>query len=162
MLVENRLRLLERRALGDRDEIRPRHPLRDREIDAGLEAQVAVRENPEELPVRIGDGNSGDPVARHQLERFGDPLLRAHRDRIDDHAALRALDLVDLARLLLDGEVLVNDPDAAHLRHRDRQARLGDGVHRGRDERDVERDPARQARLRFDLGREDLGGGRQQ
>ena len=40
----------------------------------------------------------------------------------------------------------MDDPDAALARERDRQPRLGDGVHRRRDDRDVELDRARQPR----------------
>jgi hypothetical protein len=34
--------------------------------------------------------------------------------------------------------ILVDDADAAELRHRDREARFGDGVHRRRDDRQVQ------------------------
>jgi hypothetical protein len=62
-------------------------------------------------------------------------------DGVDDHAGLGALDLVDLAGLLLDGEVAVDDAEAALLGHGDGQARLGDGVHGGGHERGGEGDP---------------------
>ena len=38
-------------------------------------------------------------------------------------------------------EILVNDANAAGLRHGDRKARFGDGVHGGRDDGDREFDP---------------------
>ena len=44
--------------------------------------------------------------------------------------------------LRLDRQVLVDDAEAALLGHGDRQARLGDRVHRGRDDRDVQADLA--------------------
>ena len=65
-------------------------------------------------------------------------------DRVEDHAALAPLDLVDLAGLGLGGHVLVDDPDAAFLGQGDRQGGLGDGVHRRGDQRDVDGDAARQ------------------
>ena len=37
-------------------------------------------------------------------------------------------------------QVAVDDADAAGLRHGDRETRLGDGVHRGRNDRQIERD----------------------
>src|SRR5262249_13776207 len=74
-----------------------------------------------------------------------------------------ALDLGDLRGLLLRREVLVDDADAAFLRDRDREARLGDGVHRRRDERDVELDFLRQPGLEADFSGEDAGvGGNQE
>src|SRR5688500_20021137 len=43
--------------------------------------------------------------------------------------------------------VLVNDADAAFLRERDREPRLGDGIHCRRDDRDVQAQGARELRL---------------
>ena len=59
----------------------------------------------------------------------------ADGDGVDDHAALGALDFVDFAGLLLDGEVAMDDAEAALLGHGDGHARLGDGVHRGGEQR---------------------------
>ena len=58
----------------------------------------------------------------------------------DDHPALGALDPIDLGRLLLDRQVLVDDAEAAVLGHGDGQPRFGDRVHRRADERHVEPD----------------------
>ena len=80
-------------------------------------------------------------------------------DGVDDHAGFGALDLVDLAGLLLDGEVAMDDAHAALLRHGDGEARLGDGVHGGGHQRSVQRDVARELGLRADLGGNDLGVG---
>jgi hypothetical protein len=76
------------------------------------------------------------------------------RNGVADDAALVAFDRHDLAGLALGAHVLVDDPDAAFQGHRDRQARLRDRVHRGRDKRDLERDPAGQLGLEIDLVRE--------
>ena len=53
--------------------------------------------------------------------------------------------------------VLVDDADAAFLRHRDREARLGDGVHRGRHDRHVEADGAGEVRGQVDVARQEVG-----
>ncbi len=82
---------------------------------------------------------------------------RRQRDRVDDDPVLRPLDLVDLAGLLVDRHVLVDDAEAPLLRQSDGQLGLGDRVHRRRQDRDVERDPGRQAGPRLDLSREQLG-----
>ena len=73
------------------------------------------------------------------------------RQRVDHHAGLELLDLLDLARLLLDAEILVQDADPAMLRHGDRHRRLGHRVHGGRDQRDAELDLAGQPRAHIDL-----------
>jgi hypothetical protein len=57
---------------------------------------------------------------------------------VGDHAGLRPLDEIDLLRLLLDGEVAVQDADTALAGHGNGHARLGDGIHRAGDERDAE------------------------
>ena len=93
------------------------------------------------------------------LERGGDGLLGRDGDGVDDHAGLGALDLVDLAGLLLDGEVAVDDAHAALLGHGDGQARLGDGVHGGGHQRGVEGDVAGELGLGADLGGNDFAVG---
>ena len=86
----------------------------------------------------LGDWHAGDLVAPHHIECVGDELVGRDGDRVDDHAALRALHLVDFAGLLLDGEVAVDDADAALLRHGDGQARLGHRVHGCTEQRRVQ------------------------
>ncbi len=80
-------------------------------------------------------------------------------DGVDDHAALGALDLVDLAGLLLDGEVAVDDAHAALLGHGDGEARLGDGIHGGGEQRGVQGDVAGELGLGADLGGDDIAVG---
>ena len=82
--------------------------------------------------------------------------LGAKRDGLDDHPRLRALHLVDLRDLIGDREVAVHDPQTALARERDREARLGHGVHRRRDHGDVQRDRRCQPRDRRDVVREDV------
>jgi hypothetical protein len=73
------------------------------------------------------------------------PVGGGERDRVDDHAALGALDTVDFGGLLLDGEVLVDDSQTAELRHGDGEARFGHSVHGGAEDRNVEADVASQS-----------------
>ena len=134
MPVQDLARLLERRADRNGEQRLARHDVGDRPIEVGFEPQIAVGQDADEPPFLVavlGDRHAGDPVLLHQLERFVDAVLRRERDRVDDHAALGALDAIDLGGLFLDREVLVDDADAALLRHGDGQPRFGDGVHRG-------------------------------
>ena len=98
VLVEDLLRLLEGRAHRDRDEVLLRHQLRDGEGGAGLEAQVAVGQDADELRAHR-DRHAADAVLRHEGEGLRHRRVRGHRDRVDDHARLGALDLVDLGGL---------------------------------------------------------------
>ena len=141
------------------------HPLADRHHLAGHEvghrlarivgeAHVAIGENAEELrrlSVRpaLDHGNAGDRSATHEGERVGERCVRKDGDRIDHHAAFEALDLAHLFRLIRGLEVTVDDADPARFRHGDRQSRLGDGVHRGRDDRQIEAN--RPSELRSDI-----------
>ena len=126
-------------------------------LHVGLEAQVAVGQDADQPPFLaavLGDRHARDPVLLHQVQRFVDPVGRGERDRVDDHAALGPLDAVDLGRLLLDRQVLVDDAEAAELRHGDRQRRLGHRVHRRAEERHVQPDVAGQPRRDVDLRRQ--------
>ncbi len=127
-----------------------------------MEAQVAVREDADEPAALVGDGDAGDAVARHQLQRVGDTRVGPQRHRLDDHSRLRALDLVDLSRLVGDREIAMHDADAAEAGERDGHPGLRDRVHRGRDEGDAELDRPREARRGGDVVRQDMRLRRQQ
>ena len=109
---------------------------------------------PTSTPVLVGDRHAADVVVRHQLERVRNERVGRQRDGLDDHPGLAALHLVDLAHLILDREVALDDPEPALAGERDREARLGDGVHRRRDDRDRELDRAREPRASGDVVRQ--------
>ena len=71
---------------------------------------------------------------------------RWNRDRILDDTALKALDLRNLRGLLLRRHVLVHDTHAAFLGDCDGKACFGYGIHRRRQQRDVQRDALGEAR----------------
>ena len=93
----------------------------------------------------------------HQGQRIGKRGVGADRHRIDDHAAFELLDLANLLGLLDRGQVTVNDADAAGLRHGDRQAPFGDGIHGRGQDRKVEFDVLGDAGGDIRLARHDLG-----
>ena len=78
-------------------------------------------------------------------------------DRIDDDAAFEFLDAHDFARLGFDRHVLVNDADAAFLRHRDGQSCLGHRIHGSRQDRQAESYLASQRAGEIDFARQDVG-----
>ena len=100
---------------------------------------------PSKRAVRADDRHPRDAVLRHQAVGVADRGGGRERDRIDDHARFRTLDLAHHLGLRVHPQLLVDDADAALARHRDRHVGLGDRVHRRRDQRDVERDVAREA-----------------
>jgi hypothetical protein len=132
-----------------------RHQFGDLLARIGREPHVAVGEDADQLSRyalgSAGDhGNAGEAVIVHQRHRVRQHRIGTDRQRIDHHAGFILLDLPNLGSLPLGIEIAVDDADAAGLRHRDRHARLGDGVHRRRDDRDVERDRA--GHVRADIG----------
>ena len=162
MLVQDQLGLFERGAHRNGDQVVLGHHVADRNVGAGLKAQIAVGEDADQ-PLALRDRHAGDLVAAHHFEGVADHLVGPNGDRVHDHAALRALHLIDLAGLVGNGEIAVHDADAALLRHGNGHARLGDRVHGGGEQRGVERDVAGQLGLRADLnGHYVAQGGHQQ
>ena len=158
--VQDLLGLRQRRPDRRGDEVARRHQSRDGLGDVVLEAKVPVGEDADEDTLVVRDRDARDLVARHQFERGAHRRVGRQRDRLDDHPRLRPLHLVDLGDLRLDREVAVDDADSTLARERDREARFGDRVHRGRDDRDREVDRARQAGTGRDVVRQDVRGGR--
>src|SRR5689334_24582813 len=115
------------------------HDVLDRILGLLLEAQVAVGDDADEL-LAIDHRHARDVMRVRDLHDFADRSLRTDRDRIADDARLELLDQAHFGRLPLDGHVLVDDADAAGLRHRDGEAGFGNGIHCRRDDRQVQAD----------------------
>ena len=151
VLVEDFLGLLQSGAHGDRDEILLGHHVVDGDVGAGDKAEIAVGEDADQFAI-AGDRDAGDLESAHQLERIGDGLLRGDGDGVDDHAGFGALDLINLARLLRDGEIAVHDAQTALLRHGNGEARFSDRVHGRGHQRGGEGDAPGELGLGADLG----------
>src|SRR3989454_158606 len=130
---------------GRRDEPPLRHRGADGAVELALELQVAVRDDAHQAPAVIDDRDAGDAEPLHQLHRLAHRTVRAQRDGVEDHARLAALHAIHFRRLPVHRHVLVDHADPALPRDRDGHLGLGDGVHRGRDERDIERNAAGEA-----------------
>jgi len=127
----------------------------------GRKPHVAVGEDADQLSrlavAAPGDhGNPGEAVIVHQRQRVREHRFGTDGQRIDHHARFILLDLPHLGGLAIGIEIAVNDADAARLRHRDRHARFGDGIHRGGDDGNVERNGAREVRTDIGLGGQDI------
>ena len=126
------------------DETFLRHQLGDRLRVIFSKAQIAVGDDADKT---AGGATGADflhhrkarnAVARHQRAGISQRLIRGERDRVDHHAAFKALHLAHSQRLFLHGEIAVQHADAAQLRHGDRHVGFGHCVHRGGKHRDVE------------------------
>ena len=142
---------------GDGDEVLPRHQFVDLQRRVGGEADVAVGDDADQaVGVALDHRDAADAVGVHQGADVGERLVGVDGERVHHHAGFELLDLADLGGLLGGLEVLVDDADAALLGHGDGHGGLGDGVHGGGDDRDVERDGAGEAGARVGGGGQDL------
>ena len=158
--VHERLRRFEIGALRHGHELlRPRHDLRNRLIEIRLEAQVAVGDDPDDLPP-LDDRQSGNSMLVGERQHLAHRHRGWNRDRILDDAAFEALDLRDLRCLPRRRHVLVDDAKAPFLRDRDRQAGLGHRVHGRGKQRDIERNRACEAGGERNVAGNDAGVGR--
>src|SRR4051812_5427647 len=138
--------VLAARALAHGDELLlRRHDVLHRLVEVGLEAQVAVGDDADHFAAVLQHREAGNLVRALQLHHLPHAHLRMNSHRVAQHARFEALHLRHLGRLLLGGEVLVHDADAAFLRDGDGEARLGDRVHRRRHDRNVQLEAAGEA-----------------
>src|SRR5437867_188395 len=77
-------------------------------------------------------------------------------------ATIRVVRASDLFGLVDHGEIAVDDAETTEPAQGDRKARVGDRVHRGGEDRDIEADLVREAGLGRDLRGEDVAAGRDQ
>src|SRR5947208_2230639 len=110
----------------------------------------STREDADQFSI-FCDGHAGNFVLAHDFERVGDLCIRRHGDGIDDHAALRALYLVDLVRLLLNAQIAMDDSDPALLSNGDGHMGFSHRIHGGADDRNVQANVARQLGLSVGL-----------
>jgi len=81
------------------------------------------------MTILLDDGNAGDAIALHHLNRIRDWMIGRHRNGstiIPD--SLRFT--LSTRRVDLDGKILVNTPIAALLRYGDRKVRFSHRIHR--------------------------------
>ena len=137
------LRFLQRRSDRRRDQVVFGHHLADRLGVIRFKPQIPVGQNADQLSFP-GNGNAADAVPAHQLLRVADQVLRAEEKRIGNHAVLAALYLIHLGRLLLNGHVLMDDPQTAFPRHGNRHTAVRHGIHGGAHHRNIQSDVLRQ------------------
>ena len=154
--MHERLGFLEARAFLDGHQlVARRHDVLHRLVEVVLEAQVPVGDDADHA-LAVEDRKPGDAVLAGDLGDLAHGHVRRDGDGLLDDAALEALDLGHLRALGGGRHVLVHDADAPLLRQRDRQARLGHGIHGGRQQRDVQLDAAGEAGGEADFAGKDV------
>ena len=156
VFVQQPLSFLQCSAHRNSDEIFFRHDFADRQMKPRFEAKIAIRQNADQ-PAVFRDRNARYFVMSHQLDGIFNFVVWRHRDGIDDHAAFRSLDFVDLRRLLIDRHVLVNDSNSALLGKRDCQPGFGYGIHCSADNWNIQFDAPGEPCIRPSFGGKDVG-----
>ena len=155
VLVQQREHFLVRRAFTHGHKpIFLGHDVADRIVELLLEAHVAAGHDADEL-VALHHRHAGDIARAGELEDFADGRLGADREWFADHACFEVFHLRNMRGLRGDRHVLVQDADTAELRHRDREARFGDGVHRRSNDRKIQRKASGEAGAEADIPRQD-------
>src|SRR5690349_4792259 len=142
---ENALGFIERCADRRRDQLLLGHDVPNRPVELPLELEIAIGDDADQLAGAVDDRHAGNLEAHHQLLRFAQRAVGAERDRVHDHPRFATLYAVYLGRLAVDRHVLVDHADPTQPRHADRHLGFGDGVHGSGDDRNVERNLAREA-----------------
>ena len=155
--MENLLGLFERRAQLGGDEILGHHVLGDRTLVVPGETDVAVGQDSLKLLIVVGNWYTANVVVAHYRFGVGQRVIGSEGDRIDDHSALAAFDLVDLFSLLFYRKVAVDDAEAALAGEGNCQLGFGDGIHGRADDGDVQREFWVQADADVDVGGQQLG-----
>ena len=101
MANQNAFGLFERRPLGGRDQVLMGHDLLDPRLVRGHELQIAPGQDADQLAA-LDDRDAGDVVRLHRLAGRGHRDIRGQGDRVGNDPVGAALDLADLAALLLD------------------------------------------------------------
>ncbi len=161
MLVQHALGFVLADAFPHGDEILVRHQFGNFLVRIAGEAHVAIGENADQLAgnvlARAGDdGNAGEAVLAHQRQRFGEFGVGTDGERIHHHAGFVFFHLPDLRGLAFRIEVAVDHAETAGLRHGDRHAGFGDGIHRRCDDRNVQRNGAGGVGADIGVGRQDV------
>ena len=119
-----------------------RHHVHHLGIETVFEAEVAGGHNADHFTSAVHYRHTGDALGAGEFDDGTDRLVGRYRDGIRDDAGFVLLHAQHFTGLRIGGHVFVNDADATFLRQRDGEAGFSDGVHGGRDERDVQTDAA--------------------
>src|SRR5690606_8722806 len=156
VLVHERLGFFERGAFvhGHQPFLRG-HDFAQGQIEAVFETQVAVGDDTHQLAA-FDHGQARNAMGALQLDGIAHAHVGRDGDGVDDNTKLVGRDASNFTRPRIGREVLVDDADPAFLGHGDGQARLGDGVHCGGHQRDVEHDVAREPGGKIGIARKDV------
>ena len=120
------------------------HDIFDFDAVIGEEFDITGADDADESAVFVKDGETAEAEFFLAFcgEHFGDGHIFGEADGIFDHAVEVAFYFADFLDLAFNGEIFMNDAETAELSHSDSHAALGNSIHSGGDERNIEFDIA--------------------
>src|SRR5690606_36028128 len=118
-----------------------RHDAGDPRVHIGFEAHVAAGDDADQVTV-FQYRHTGDVVLLGERNQVANGGVGVDGDRILDDAGLEFFHRAHFHGLLLDSHALVDDADTAFLGEGDGEAGLGDGIHGGGYQGDIQFDGA--------------------
>ena len=128
-----------------------RHHVHHLGIETVFEAEVAGGNNADHFAGAIHHRHAGDALGPSEFDDSTDRLVGRHGDGVRDDARLVLLHAQHFAGLRFGGHVLVHHANAAFLCQRNGKTSFSDGVHGGRDERDVQPNTAGELSRQVDV-----------
>ena len=154
MFLQDAFGFVKSSADGNSDEIVLGHDRADQLRVILLETQIAIGEDASQART-ARNRKTGDAVLGHDLKSLTKSDIRRNGNRVDNHAAFGALYAIDFFGLMIDFHVAMDDPDAALAGDGDGQMGLGDSIHRGGSQRNIQRELAGEASASVDIGGQD-------
>src|SRR5450830_1420183 len=159
VLVHQALGFIAVGAFGDVDQLVTRCHLGARfSVEFLLKTQVAVGDDADH-GLAFDHRETADAVLFGQGDHVADFHFWRDRDRIAQHAGFETLDAGYFTCLVFRVQILVDDTDAAFLRHRDRQAGFCHRIHGCGEQGNIQGDVAGQASFEGRIGRQNVGVG---
>ena len=124
------LGLLKRGTHGRGDQVFLGHHFANLAVIIGFKAEIAVGQDAHQTLV-FGDGHAADAIFAHHQLGVGNQVRGRQEKGIGDYAVLAALYLIHLRGLLGNGHIFVDYTHAALASQRDGHLGLGDGIHGG-------------------------------
>ena len=127
------------------------HHLVNELVHVTFKTQIAIGHDAHQTVVVVDHRNAANVVFVHDGQCIFHALSPANRHGIVNHAVLGTLHNSHFVRLFFNTHVFMNHANAAFTRNSYGHRSLGDGVHRGRHERHIQRDVARERRFQRNL-----------
>ena len=140
VLLEDLSRLFQIRRLICGDKVILCHHIINEFVEVTLKTQVTICDYSHKVFGIINHRNTTDMVFFHHLQSIGNSAAAFDSDRVVNHTVFSTFHGMNLASLLCDGHVFVNNTDTAFTCYRNSKLLLRNSVHSGRHDRNIKTD----------------------